>query len=205
MVRSTYLLDRGRSALVALDLQEPFLRSIHGREGLLASCGLLIRAARLLGVPALLTTQYAQRMGPVIPEIASVPAPELGPSVTTAAPAAATRVPEPSPVIDKLSFSAVGERAFLDALRLTGRRQVLLCGVETHICVGQTALDLLHAGYEVHVAPDAVSSRTQERHKLGMERMRDAGVRPVAAEAAVYEWLREAGTPEFKTVLELVR
>jgi len=77
--------------------------------------------------------------------------------------------------------------------------------VETHICVSQTAHDLLHAGYQVHVAPDAVSARTVEKHKLGMERIRDAGIRPCAAEAAVYEWLFEAGTPEFKEILQWVR
>ena len=87
----------------------------------------------------------------------------------------------------------------------SGRQQILLCGVETHICVSQTALDLVHLGYQVHIAADAVSARSLEKHKLGMERMRDSAVLPCAAEAAVYELLREAGTPEFKSILQLVR
>jgi nicotinamidase-related amidase len=82
---------------------------------------------------------------------------------------------------------------------------VVVCGVETHICVSQTAHDLLHAGYRVHVPADGVSSRTLEKHKLGMERIRDADIKPCASEAAVYEWLREAGTPEFKEILKLVK
>ena len=91
------------------------------------------------------------------------------------------------------------------ALQETGRKQMLLCGVETHICVCQTACDLLHAGFAVHVAADAVSSRTTEKHTLGMERIRDGGVLPCAAESAVYEWLGEAGTPAFREVLKWVR
>ncbi len=81
----------------------------------------------------------------------------------------------------------------------------MLCGVETHICVSQTALDLMHRGYQVHVAADAVSSRSLEKHKLGMERMRDSSVLPCAAEAAVYELLREAGTPAFKSLLPFIK
>jgi nicotinamidase-related amidase len=104
-----------------------------------------------------------------------------------------------------MCFSCGGSPPFLAALEATGRRQVLLCGVETHICVSQTAHDLAHAGYRVHVAADAVSSRSLEKHKLGMERIRDAGIKPCAAEAAVYEWLGEAGTAEFREILKLVK
>lgn len=186
MTRHPDLLRREDTVLAVVDMQEPFLGAIHERDRLTENVLLLIRAARILGVPTLATVQYAARMGPLVPTVAEA----LGPDV------------EPE---DKLCFSCAGSEAFLQALGAAGRRQVLLCGVETHICVAQTALDLLHAGYAVHVAADAVSARSLERHKLGMERLRDAGVKPCAAEAAVYEWLREAGTPEFKEILKLVR
>lgn len=185
MHRHPHLLRRDACALVVIDMQEPFLNAIHGRDALTGNVSLLCQAARVLNLPVVATTQYAARMGGFVPEIAEL----LG----GAAP------------IDKMCFSCAGSDTFLNTLEATGCRQVLLCGVETHICVSQTAHDLLHAGYQVHVAPDAVSSRTLEKHKLGMERIRDAGVRPCAAEAAVYEWLYEAGTPEFKEILRLVR
>ncbi|MBC8101565.1 MAG: hydrolase [Cytophagales bacterium] len=172
--------------LVVVDLQEPFLSAIYGRDTLLANVVLLCRAARILGVPILVTEQYAGRMGSVIAEIAEA----VGPSVAP---------------VDKLCFSCAQSPAFRRALEATGRNQVVVCGVETHICVSQTAHDLRHAGHAVHVVADASSSRTLERHKLGMERIRDAGIKPAAAEAVVYEWLREAGTPEFKEILSLVK
>jgi nicotinamidase-related amidase len=185
--RHPSLLRRDLSALVVVDMQEPFLNAIHGREPLTANVLLLCRAARILGVPILATTQYEQRMGGLVPEVAEAMGPD-GPAV-----------------LDKMCFSCAASPEFRDALAATGRRQVVLCGVETHICVSQTAHDLAHQGYGVHVAADAVSSRTLERHKLGMERIRDAGILPCAAEAAVYEWLYEAGSPEFKEILKLVR
>lgn len=184
------LLDCARCALVVVDMQDSFLKVMHEPEAVTANVLLLCRAARTVGVPVLLTTQNAERLGGVLPEVAE----------------AATASPEtPNAPIDKLAFSCAGSPDFMAALRTTGRKQVLLCGLETHICIAQTALDLFAAGFATHVAPDAVTSRTMEKRKLGMERIRDAGVKPVAAEAAVYEWLREAGTPEFRQILSLVR
>ena len=186
MKRHPLLLKREASALVVVDMQEPFLGAIHERERLTANVLLLCHAARILRVPLLATVQYAARMGGIVADVAAA-------------------LPAGDTPIDKLCFSCGGSDAFLEALTAAGRRQVVLCGVETHICVSQTAHDLLHAGYQVHVAADAVSSRSLEKHKLGMERIRDASARPCAAEAAVYEWLREAGTSEFKEILKLVR
>jgi nicotinamidase-related amidase len=189
------LLSRDTSVLLVVDMQEPFLGAIHARDALTGNVVLLCKAAGLLGVPILATTQYASRMGPVVPEVAHA----------IDAAAAAGGAQGKSIPIDKMSFSCAGSELFERALTAVGRKQVVLCGVETHICVCQTALDLRAAGYQTHVAADAVSSRTLEKHKLGMERVRDADVRPCAAESAVYEWLREAGTPEFKEILKLVR
>lgn len=185
--RHPHLLRRDDTLIVVVDMQEPFLRGVHAREGLISNVCLLVQAAALLGVPTLATLQYAERMGGILPSVAGV---------------LPTGGPEP---LDKLTFSCAGSAAFRDYLEAAGRRQILLCGVETHICVAQTALDLAHLGYQTHVAADAVSSRTVEKHKLGMERIRDCAVLPCAAESAVYELLQEAGTAEFKAILRLVK
>lgn len=185
--RHPNILDPKQAVLVVIDMQEPFLHVMHERERLLANVRLLVQTAVTLALPLLPTTQYAERMGGVVPEIT-----ELYRDVARAS-------------VDKLCFSCAGADGFRESLASLGRRQVLLCGVETHLCVSQTALDLVHQGYQVHVAADAVSSRTLEKHKLGMERMRDSGVLPCAAEAAVYELLREAGTPAFKSLLPFIK
>ena len=188
MTRHPHILRREDTLLVVVDMQEPFLRQIHARECLLENVLLLIQSANILGLPLLPTVQYAARMGGVIPEVA-----------------AALPVHHAVDALDKMCFSCAGQPEFMDAVRATRRHQILLCGVETHICVSQTALDLAANGFQAHIAADAVSSRTLEKHKLGMERLRDSGVLPCAAEAAVYELLREAGTPEFKSILKLVK
>ncbi|MBC8140911.1 MAG: isochorismatase family protein [Armatimonadetes bacterium] len=187
MERHPTLLDRATSVLVVVDMQDPFLNVMYAREPLVANVVLLCKAAALLEIPVILTTQNAARMGSVTPVVAHA---AHGVALS---------------VVDKMCFSCAQSEPFAQTLTGLGRKQVVICGVETHICVSQTAHDLRYAGYQVHVCPDAVSSRTVEKHKLGMERIRDAGILPCAAEAVVYEWLREAGTPEFRELLTLVR
>ena len=186
--RHPHILDPKQTVLVMVDMQEPFLQVMHDRERLVANVRLLVQTAVTLGVPVIPTTQYAERMGDVVPEITAL-----------------FRDFSAARSTDKLCFSCAGADGFLQGITSFDRRQILVCGVETHICVSQTALDLVHHGYQVHVAADAVSSRTLEKHKLGMERMRDSGVLPCAAEAAVYELLREAGTPAFKSLLPFIK
>ena len=186
-VRHPNILRRDQLLLVVVDMQEPFLNVMHERERLTANVRLLVETAVVLGIPIVPTTQYAERMGGVASEVTQSYRDTV------------------SSTMDKLCFSCAGADSFLEVLASLDRRQVLLCGVETHICISQTALDLVQQGYQVHVAADAVSSRTLEKHKLGMERMRDSGVLPCAAEAAVYELMQEAGTPEFKAILKLVK
>lgn len=168
-----------------IDLQEPFLGVIWERDRLLNNAKLLIAAANTLSIPVIATTQYRQKLGGPIPEAAA--------SLHGNA------------VVDKLSFSCAQSDEFRRRLVESGREQILICGVETHICVLQTALDLAHLGYQAHCAADAVSSRSVEKHKLGMETIRDAGVIPCSAEGAVFELLKQAGTPEFKTLQALVK
>jgi isochorismate hydrolase len=183
--RHPWLLSRDRALLCVIDLQAPFLGVIWERERLLSAARLLVEAAKILSIPILATTQYAEKLGGIVPEIV---------------------LPQgASEPIDKLTFSSAANSQFRELLNASGRDQILLCGLETHICVQQTALDLVHLGYQVHCAADAVSARSIDRHKLGMEKMRDAGVIPCAAESAVFEMLREAGTPEFKALQGLIK
>lgn len=176
-------LDPARSILVVVDLQPNFLKTIHEGERVLAHAAFLAGIAKLVQVPVLATEQYPERMGPT--EAA------VRPWVDRAFP--------------KMSFSATGCDEWMRALEETGRRQVVLVGVETHICVSLTANALLAAGYEVVVCPDAVSSRTMDRHRLGMERIRDAGAAPAHTEAVAYEWLGTAEHPRFRAALSLVK
>ena len=186
--RNPNILRREDTALIVIDMQEPFLTVMHDRERLIANVRLLVQAAIVMQVPVVPTTQNEKRLGGVAAEITQ--------DYRDFAVAAS---------LDKMAFSCAEADGFLDGLKSLGRQQIVLCGLETHICVSQTALDLVHFGYQVHVAADAVSSRSLEKHKLGMERTRDNGILPCAAEAAVYEWLREAGTPAFKAILPLVK
>ncbi|MDX2284077.1 MAG: isochorismatase family protein [Bacteroidia bacterium] len=179
-------MSRDRSVLVVVDVQEPFLNVMHNSESLLTQVRLLVRSAGILGVPVIVTTQNVARLGGTVPAIAE-------------------ELPMGTESIDKMCFSCAASDDFRHVLTKTGRRQVILCGVETHICISQTAADLIAMDYSVHVSPDAVTSRTQERHKLGMERIRDHGILPISAEAAVYEWLETANAPEFKRILPLVK
>ena len=170
-------------ALVVVDIQEKLLPPIFQKEQLVRNAQLLIRLAELLKIPALVTTQYAKGLGKIVPEIASL---------------------LPNEAIDKLAFSCFGSDAFCTSLRrVPGQRTtVLVCGMEAHICVAQTALAALREGYIVHVASDAVSSRTEWNRNVGLERMRSAGVVISSTEMIIYELLGSSGTPAFKDMLK---
>jgi len=174
-------------ALLVIDIQEKLLPPIFHREQLLKNSQLLIRLAGVLKVPVLMSTQYTKRLGPTVPEISSL-------------------LPEIQP-IDKQMFSCFGSEVFCSTLkRLAGGRDtVLLCGMETHICVMQTALAALREGYIVHVASDAVSSRTDSNWRIGLERMRAAGVVLSSTEMMIYEMLCSADTAAFKELLPYLK
>ena len=180
-------LEAEKCALVVVDIQEKLLPPIYERERLVRNSQLLIRLAKLLKIPVLATTQYAKGLGNIVPEISSL--------LTDVA------------VTDKQKFSCFGSADFCNTLqRLPGRRNtVLLCGMEAHICVMQTALGALNSGYLVHVASDAVSSRSEWNWKIGLERMRDAGAVISSAEMMMYELLRSSGAPAFKELLPYLK
>jgi nicotinamidase-related amidase len=180
-------LESERCALLVVDIQEKLLPPIFQKEQLLKNSQLLIRLAGILKLPALVTTQYAKGLGNTVPEIASL-------------------LPE-THAIDKQMFSCFGSDAFCSVLkRLPGNRNtVLICGMESHICVTQTALGALREGYIVHVASDAVSSRTEWNWKIGLERMRAAGAVISSTEMIIYELLRSSGAPAFKELLPYLK
>ena len=180
-------LDAEQCALVVIDVQQKLLPPIFNNEQLVRNSQLLIRLANILQIPVLLTTQYARGLGETVPEIASL-------------------LPEPA-AIDKLEFGCFGKDQFCSAVKnLPGNRNtMLLCGMETHICVMQTALGALSQGYLVHVASDAVGSRAESNWKVGLGRMRDAGAVISSTEMMMYELLRKSGTPAFKELLQYLK
>jgi nicotinamidase-related amidase len=180
-------LEADRCTLLVIDIQEKLLPPIFQKEQLLKNAQLLVRLASILKLPALVTTQYTKGLGNIVPEIAAL-------------------LPE-AQAIDKEMFSCFGSDVFCSLLkRVPGNRNtVLLCGMESHICVTQTALGALREGYIVHVASDAVSSRTEWNWKIGLERMRSAGAVISSAEMIVYELLRSSGAPAFKQMLPYLK
>jgi len=170
--------------LVVIDIQQKLLPPIFNKEQLVRNTSLLVRLARILDIPVLVTTQYAKGLGETVPEILSL-------------------VGDTKP-IDKLEFSCFGKDSFCSAVKSVpgNRNTMLLCGMETHICVMQTALGALEQGYLVHVASDAVGSRAEWNWKIGLERMRDAGCVISSTEMMMYELLRKSGTAAFKELLQ---
>jgi len=176
-------LEAEQCALVVIDIQEKLLPPIFQREQLVRNAQLLIRAAGILKIPALVSTQYAKGLGGTVPEVASL-------------------LPETDP-IDKTVFSCFGSDVFCSVIKqVPGQRNtLLLCGMESHICVTQTALGALREGYLVHVASDAVSSRTKWNWKIGLERMRSAGAVISSTEMMIYELMRSSSSAAFKELL----
>lgn len=176
-------LEPEQCALVVIDIQEKLLRPIFQKEQLVRNAQLLIRAAGILKIPALVSTQYAKGLGQIVPEVSSL-------------------LPGTDPV-DKTLFSCFGSDLFCSALkRLPGQHNtLLLCGMESHICVTQTALAALREGYLVHIASDAVSSRTEWNWKIGLDRMRAAGAIISSTEMMIYELMRSSSSAAFKELL----
>ena len=174
-------------ALVVVDIQEKLLPPIFNKGQLVRNSQLLIRLANILELPVLVTTQYAKGLGPTVPEIAAL--------IERATP------------YDKLEFSCFGSDQFCGAMKsLPGNRNtVLLCGMEAHICVMQTALGALNRGYLVHVAADAVGSRAESNWKIGLDRMKSAGAVISSTEMMIYELLRASGTAAFKQLLPYLK
>jgi nicotinamidase-related amidase len=179
------LLDRRRAALAVIDVQEAFGKIIPDFAEVAERIALMVQACKLLDLPIIVTEQYPKGLGRTDPAIAG-------------------RLPEGASAIEKLSFSACGAPEFDLRLRERHVEQVMLCGIEAHICVSQTAHDLLQNGYQVHLLSDAVSSRLARNRDLGIGKMAKAGAIISSIEMALFE-LCSAGTPEFKQIQALVK
>src|SRR5215813_1545343 len=179
------LLDRNRAALAVIDMQEAFRKIIPDFAETAERIALLTQACKLLGVPIIVTEQYPKGLGRTDDEIAR-------------------HLPAGDAAIEKLSFSACGVQEFDTRLRERHVEQVMLCGIEAHICVSQTAHDLLQNGYQVHLLSDAVSTRLDRNRELAINKMAKAGAIISSIEMALFE-LCPAGTPEFKQMQALVK
>jgi len=181
------LLQAERCALLVVDIQERLLPPIFNKDELIKNSQLLLRLANILKLPVIVTTQYAKGLGGTVPEIVSL---------------LANTQP-----IDKLQFGCFGCNEFRSALKsLPGNRNtVLVCGMEAHICVMQTALGALNDGYLVHVASDAIGSRVRWNWDIGIDRMRAAGAVISTTEMMIYELLRSSGTQQFKEMLPYLK
>jgi nicotinamidase-related amidase len=171
------LLDRNRATLIVVDVQEGF-RPYVSFSGVADACAKLMQAARILDVPRVISEQYPKGLGHTAPEVGL----------------------EDEVAIEKSVFSAARAEGF----DLKDRDQAVVCGIETHVCVSQTVQDLLERGIEVHVPADAVGSRHEIDYERGLERLQRAGAVVTTVEAALFELLERAGTPEFKAVQKLI-
>jgi nicotinamidase-related amidase len=175
------ILDRGRAALVIVDVQEGFRPAVLDFERVAHNAGVLAQGFKAMHLPVSLTEQYPKGLGSTVPEVAE--------HLNGIRP------------VEKTVFSAARASGF----HLGRRDQAVVCGIETHVCVWQTASDLLERGLEVHVVSDAVSSRTGLNRDLGLERLRAAGAVLTSVETALFELLGGSGGPEFKTVQALIK
>lgn len=174
------MLEAENSILTVIDVQGKLADVMQNRDELLENINRLSFSANHLSVPVLITEQLPDKLGPTRPELMN----ELA----------------DAQIISKSSFSCCGEPKFMDILAESGKKQVVLCGIESHICVTQTALELIEAGYTVFVVADAVSSRNADCKKITLERLRSHGIEIIVTESAIFEWMRDAAHPAFRQV-----
>jgi len=180
------VLDPDHAVIVVVDLQEAFRQPIFEFDKIVARTAMVVQAAKLLNLPVLVTEQYPQKLGATVPEIKSV-------------------LPEGVAIVDKTAFSCCGASVFMEQLERLRRRQAVLCGIETHVCMSQTAHDLLARGYQVHVLEDCTSSRTPQNREIGLAKMRRSGALPSSSEMALFELLVDARHENFRAISKLVK
>jgi nicotinamidase-related amidase len=180
------MLDHSQAALVIVDMQESFRRAVPDFAEAAARIALVAHAVRLVGLPVIVTEQYPKGLGRTASEIRAV-------------------LPEGLEPVEKTAFSSCGAQEFVARLEATGARQVLVCGIEAHVCVNQTTHDLLGRGYQVHVLTDCVSSRSAQNREVGLAKMSRAGALPSSTELALFELLRDARHEQFKAIQKLIK
>lgn len=185
MAQPQGLLDRDRSVLLVIDLQEGYRGKLHEEERTIEATQRMLQAAGILEIPVFVTEQYPKGLGATRPELVQ-------------------HVPEKAVWFEKTSFSALGADGFAGRLEELGRTQWVIVGIETHVCVNQTAHDLLTRGHTVHLVRDAITARFSLEDETGWIKMTNAGAIPTSSECALFEWLGDARAPEFKAVHRLV-
>lgn len=182
-------LNREDAILVVVDVQEKLVPAIHAElyPASLKNIRIMIETAAALGLPILVTEQYPKGLGRTVPEIREMLA------------------GKEHRLLEKVTFSCARDEGFLAALAAAGRRQIVLVGMETHVCVYQTSVDAARAGYSVFVLDDAVSSRFLHNYRSGLQALRDAGCTVFSTETAVFQLLKAAATPDFRKVAPLVK
>lgn len=179
------MLDRNETALIIIDIQGTLARTVSQAEVMHSNWIKLLKGAQLLGLPIVVTEQNPQRLGPTIPEL--------------------QEFIEKVPVIGKMSFSACLNDDFSQKLKETGKKQLLLAGIEAHVCVHQTVAGLLEESYDVHVVSDAVSSRAESNRQIALQRMRDSGAVLTSTEMALFEMMEVAEGDMFKQFVRIVK
>lgn len=192
------------TTLVVIDFQKKLVPAIAEIEPVLENAKKLLRLAQALKLKTFLTTQYRRGLGETVPEIAELAAAEPAELTEPREPAEPAEPVEP---IDKVCFGCMGDDVFRAALSnaVPAGGTLLLTGIESHICVMQTALGALDQGYAVHVAADAVGARSPSNHVIGVERMRGAGAVITSTEMAIYELLGDSARPEFRQMLPFLK
>ncbi len=179
------MLSKENAVLVVVDVQGRLATLMHKKERLFENVIRMIKGAKVLGIPIIWTEQLPDKLGPTAKEIAEA----LG---------------DAKPLVKK-TFSCCGHNQFSAELEALNRKQVILTGIETHVCVYQTAIDLLDKGYEVHLVKDAVSSRIKQNYRLGVEKIKDAGAELTCVEMSLFEMLKVAEGDQFKQVIQIVK
>ena len=179
------LLNKDKTALVVIDFQEAFRKSPDFDE-VAVKISQIVQGFRVLNLPIIVTEQYPKGLGSTVEEITSV-------------------LPDRFKCIEKSTFSSCGANQFLEKLNATNTKQVLICGLETHVCVNQTAHDLLNEGFEVHVLCDAVSSRFSYNKEIGLKKMLMNGVMPSSVEMALFELMQDSKHEQFKEIQKIIK
>lgn len=179
------MLNRENALLLIIDVQGKLATLMQDTEAYLANLKIMIQGAKILGLPILWAEQIPEKLGATLPEIASL-------------------LPDQAPIA-KTSFSCLGNKQLNRAIADSGRDQILVTGIETHICVYQTVQDLTQQGKETHIVTDAVASRTEANKQLGLKKMTDAGALLTSTETCLFELMKVAGTEEFRQVAKLVK
>lgn len=181
----TNMLEKNESLLLVIDVQDRLVKALD-KHVVVTRTETLLKAAKILEIPTIATQQYPQGLGLIVDTVKQNFSPD-------------------TKIIDKTAFSAVKEKGFMDVLKSFNKKQIVICGIETHVCVHQTAADLIEEGFDVYVVKDACASRSKYEFKQGIERMQANGAKISCLETVLFEWLENAKHPNFKEIQALIK